>query len=609
MKEYQFLRMKEIEPKGWLKRQLEIQAEGLSGHLDEIWPDIRESAWTGGNRDGWERLPYWLDGFVPLAFLLRDEGMQQRAGRCVDAILSRQGEDGWICPSKDSERDVYDIWPLFLICKVLVGYYECTGDERIAGAVEKALFNCYTLLKENKIRLFNWGKFRWFECMISISWLYEMTGKKWLKDLARLLEKEGADYPSFLGKWKQPLNSWAFDRHIVNICMALKAEAVSYDLLDKGYTDAAEKLVGLLDEYNGTAVGLFTGDECLSGLSPIQGTELCAVVEQMYSYELLLAESGDEKWADRLEKITFNALPATCSEDMWTHQYDQAVNQIECVKFPGKPVFRTNGPEGYLFGLEPNFGCCTANFSQGWPKFARSTFLRTEDTIISAVFAPSAVTTQIEGKPVSVELDTEYPFKNTLRYIVTAPQETGFILKIRVPFWAKGMTVDGVPVKETGWYSIAGQWSGTRVVEVCFGREPEWEERPNGLKAVSYGPLVFSLPIAGEWEKLEYVRDGVERKFPYCDYQVHRRADWNYAFAAERPEVLENAVGAIPFSEKNPPVKLRMRMRKIDWGFEDGYETVCAKVPQSLSAVSDPEELFLIPYGCTTLRMTEMPKI
>ena len=42
----------EIRPQGWLRRQLEIQAEGLSGNLDKVWPDVRDSRWIGGDRDG-----------------------------------------------------------------------------------------------------------------------------------------------------------------------------------------------------------------------------------------------------------------------------------------------------------------------------------------------------------------------------------------------------------------------------------------------------------------------------------------------------------------------------------------------------------------------------
>ena len=60
---YRFFPAGDIHPSGWLRRQLEIQAECLSGHLDEFWPDIRDSQWSGGSCEGWERVPYWLDGF------------------------------------------------------------------------------------------------------------------------------------------------------------------------------------------------------------------------------------------------------------------------------------------------------------------------------------------------------------------------------------------------------------------------------------------------------------------------------------------------------------------------------------------------------------------
>ena len=117
------------------------------------------------------------------------------------------------------------------------------------------------------------------------------------------------------------------------------------------------------------ATGMFTGDECLAGRSPTQGTELCAVVEYAYSLETLLSIMGDPAFSDRLEKVIFNALPATFSADMWAHQYDQQLNQVECSIQEGR-TWNTNGPDSNLFGLEPNYGCCTANLSQGWPKFA-----------------------------------------------------------------------------------------------------------------------------------------------------------------------------------------------------------------------------------------------
>ena len=55
------LRLGDITPGGWLRKQLRLQAGGLTGHLDEFWPDIARSQWIGGDAEGWERGPYWCE--------------------------------------------------------------------------------------------------------------------------------------------------------------------------------------------------------------------------------------------------------------------------------------------------------------------------------------------------------------------------------------------------------------------------------------------------------------------------------------------------------------------------------------------------------------------
>ena len=61
---------------------------------------------------------------------------------------------------------------------------------------------------------------------------------------------------------------------------------------------------------------------------PRKGTELCAVVEAMFSLETDIAILGDPALGDRLEKIAYNALPGTLTADLWGHQYDQQANQV-----------------------------------------------------------------------------------------------------------------------------------------------------------------------------------------------------------------------------------------------------------------------------------------
>ena len=76
MKYYSY---KNLKPTGWLEKQLEEQYQGLSGYLYKMWPDIYDSKWIGGTKEGWERLPYYLDGFIPLVYIL-DKNREKKFG-------------------------------------------------------------------------------------------------------------------------------------------------------------------------------------------------------------------------------------------------------------------------------------------------------------------------------------------------------------------------------------------------------------------------------------------------------------------------------------------------------------------------------------------------
>ncbi len=112
-----------VRPAGWLSQQLAIQAQGISGHLDEFWPDIRDSQWFGGNAEAWERAPYWLDGLIPLAYLLDDTRLKAKVVRYLDEIICRQQDDGWLGPrtmiaaagARAEAR--YDLWGQILATK------------------------------------------------------------------------------------------------------------------------------------------------------------------------------------------------------------------------------------------------------------------------------------------------------------------------------------------------------------------------------------------------------------------------------------------------------------------------------------------------------------
>ena len=617
---FQPLPLGSIRPNGWLKQQLRIQADGLSGHLDEFWPDIADSAWIGGSAEGWERGPYWLDGVVPLAFLLDDDTLKGKVRRWMDYILTHQHEDGWLGPIQGKTQNYtyppyppYDPWPAFVLLKAFTQYYEATSDPRTIPAMEHFLRKLAARLAE--VPLFIWGKSRWADLVLSIHWLYDRTGADWLLDLAALVHQQGYDwlghFENFQWKDKVKREESSQITHVVNNAMAIKAPGVWYRQSgDERDRQGSLRIIETLDTYHGQATGIFSGDEHYAGKNPSQGTELCAVVEYLFSLEVLLAILGEPRLADRLERIAFNALPATFKPDMWAHQYDQQANQVIC-KVAEDRIYTTNGPDSNIFGLQPNYGCCTANMHQGWPKFTAHLWMKSADGGLAAVaYAPCSVSIKVADVPVHVEVQTGYPFADTLRVTVQTERQVKFPLYLRVPAWAEGAEVrvgsEGPVSANMGTFQrIEREWSGGTTLTLRLPMRVKVKQRYHHSASIERGPLVYALKIGEEWRL-------VRGQPPHGDWEVYPTTPWNYALQInlDHPEKSitfeTRPVGKCPFSPEGAPIAARVKGRRLpSWMIE---HNAAGPLPESLVRSEEPlEDLTLIPYGCTNLRVTEFP--
>lgn len=592
--------MNEIRAEGYLLEQLRIQANGLSGNLHTFWGDVKDSKWIGGSKEGWERVPYWLDGFIPLAFLLEDTEMQKAARRYVDKIIQGQKEDGWICPCEENERGRYDIWACFLLLKVLTVWHDATGDERIYGVIYKALKNLNRHI--DWFMLFDWAQTRWYECLISVYWLAERCDEEWIGDFVNKLKNQGFDFYRFYKHWNYtkptPKGMWSQMSHVVNNAMMLKGDSLYYLWSgNKNDLKHARYMLDKLDKHHGMVTGVFTGDECLAGTSPVQGTELCAVAELMSSLEQLVSVDGDSYWADRLDSVTFNALFAAFSPDMWTHQYDQQVNQVECSTVEGENVWSTNNGQSHLFGLEPNYGCCTANLSQALPKYILASFMKAEDGIAIVNLSPASLETAINGRKVRVAVSGEYPFGDSVKISYKTEKQT--TLHVRVPVWAKA-TLNGKNVQNGAFTAV--QVCGEGEIVLRLHSEVEIVKRPEGLVALRKGALVYSLKIEEEWKQINVGLP--EHEYPHCDYEVYAKSDWNYAIVSDNIRFEKKQMDGCPFDPDKTPNRMYVQCRKITWGMEKG---AAKRVPEGDVLYGETEEKVFIPYGATNLRLTEMP--
>ncbi len=612
-----------IRPEGWLARQLRIQADGLTGHLDEFWPDVGQSQWFGGTAEGWERAPYWLDGLIPLAFALDDKALKDKAARRIGAIVDRQRPDGWYSPyPTDAAAKPYDIWAILLANKVLVQYHQATGEGNVLQAVKRNLKAVWEAL--DRTPLFGWGQFRWFEGLISTFYVYEKTGEPWLLELSRKLHRQGYDYMSFYRQMDDVTvptprrGLWKWNKHVVNTGMIHKAYALTWRMSrseeERGF---ASRMIEILDRCHGQVTGMFTGDECLAGKNPVQGTELCAVVEFMYSLEWLLALTGDPRYGDRLERVAYNALPAAFTPDMWAHQYDQQANQMQCTINP-EHMWTTNGPESNLYGLEPNFGCCTANMHQGWPKFATHLWMRCAgEGIALMAYAPSTARFQVKGIPVAVTLETDYPFREVFRLIVKAEKPVRFPLLLRIPSWAEGAAMPSSGAGEQKavpgtFHRIEREWQGSSELSWRFPMKARVTRRYNEALSLERGPLVYSLKIEESWTRVH--ADQPHRELPHGDFEVRPASAWNYGLALDEKqpekgvEWKEQPVGEKPFSPEGAGMAARVQGRKLP-GWKAAHGWAGEIKPGDAESKEPVEALTMIPYGCTNIRITEFPRL
>ncbi|MDQ3843080.1 MAG: glycoside hydrolase family 127 protein, partial [Bacteroidota bacterium] len=340
-----------IKPKGWLLNQLKIMANGTTGHLDEVYAKVKnDNGWLGGKGDGWEETPYWLDGAVPLAYLLDDPQLKTKVLRYINWCIDNQRPSGYFGPITKAERekgvqitpgncaDGEDWWPKMIMLKVMQQYYTATNDPRVIKFMT-AYFN-YQLntLKTCPIgKWTQWAESRGTDNAMIAQWLYSITKDASLLELASLIQSQSFPWSTWLGNRDWVINAAAYQnnhnwmhRHGVNVGMALKDPAINYQRTgDKNYLKALKTGFNDLMTLHGLPMGIFSADEDLHGNDPTQGTELCAIVEAMFSLEQIIGITGNQQYMDALERMTFNALPAQTTDDYNNKQYFQIANQVQ----------------------------------------------------------------------------------------------------------------------------------------------------------------------------------------------------------------------------------------------------------------------------------------
>ena len=615
-----------IKPEGWLRKYLELQRDGLTGHLGEIsmWLSKDNNAWLSeGGDHGWEEVPYWLKGYSSLAYTLGDEKMISETKFWIDRVLASQQENGFFGPR--NERDGRpELWAHMVMLWCLQSYYEYSNDQRVIDLMTR-YFHWQLTIPDDKFLKDYWENSRGGDNMVSVIWLYNRTGDEKLLELIKKIHRNTADWtnPATLPNW-----------HNVNIAQCFREPATYYMLTgDSTMLQASYNVQELIRRVCGQVPGgMFGADENarMGYIDPRQGVETCGMVEQMASDEIMLRITGDPMWAEHCEDVAFNSYPAAVTADFKALRYITSPNHVISDSQNHHPGIDNSGP---FLSMNPfSSRCCQHNHSQGWPYYTEHLILATPDGgAAAALYAACRATMKVgQGKEIRLHETTNYPFEEKISFTIECDESVEFPFYLRIPSWTDAASIE-INGKKVSVVPQKGQY-------VCLNRTWEngdnivlnlpmkldihtWQVNRNSV-SVNYGPLTMSLKIKERYEKKDskstaiydskWQEDADPEAWP--TWEIYPDSPWSYALvtgndlSASNMEVVHKAWPAdnFPFTQENVPLEIKAFGKRIpSWQIDK--TGLCGVLPPENAYKEEKETITLIPMGAARLRISAFP--
>jgi uncharacterized protein len=620
-----------VKPAGWIKGWLDRQLQGLTGHPENLGypydtcmyagkipsPTVRH----GENWWPYEQSAYFLDGSVRLSFLLNDPAAQTHPSAAMNYIVTHStpgsiGESVWN-------------WPNAVVGRALIAQYSATANPASVQILMNCLLNAHI------------GGGRDGFLAEEALYLYGLTADPRLLAIAKnACDRFFLTDPRSFSLTSKIQSDKPLREHGVTAAEQLKLLPLLYS-----YTGDPQLLELATLAYNKVVTDSLMPDGGIVSSESMNTTaftslhETCDITDWSWSFGYMLMASGEGKWADLIERATFNALPGAVTKDFKQLQYFSSANQILVSNTACPRIAMTR--MSYRAAHETE--CCSGNVNRAMPNYVTRIWMRSDDGLAAVLYGPSELHTTLHGHPVTITQQTDYPFRDTITFTISLPQPYSFSLHLRIPDWCDKpiLTLNGQPLPITAapgaFATLTREFHDRDTLTLRLPMQVAMENWFDNQAAVlRRGPLVYSLQITEHRVESMQEPAAIRRVlkgnnvqgFPAVEF--FPQSEWRYGLPAslkttfDKIQIKESSMPDNPFLAGTAPIRLVAPLHTLPQWLPDWKPILdpaptdlkqSPKNPAMLPASADlrspgqEEMVALLPYGCTHLRLTTFPVI
>lgn len=598
----------EIKPKGWIYNQLTRDLDvGITGNFDKIGKTVNYELFVNSNRESskkydglkcwWsgEHEGYWKDGVLRAALLTENDKYKKIAIKWMDNILSNIDNSGYIGIYGVDNRYKHkgengELWTQSRIIMPLLAYYEYKKDDRVLAAVEKSV----ALTIDNYKNKTAWIKgdggvshgLGYFEVL---EWLYRITKKPLYKDFSLKLYEDfcQAEITNDDLKIQNLFDpEMKFKQHGAHIAEGLfipqfMATLKPNDTLIAAAEQAIKKL-----NYHSTPSGAMV---CAENVAEKKGSandyyEYCTTAEFLNPLGVILSLTGDFSIADRIEKMTFNALQGGRLPDLKALSYITRDNRMEIFK-------DSHGERTTYDAYHKAAACCALNAGRVMPYYLQHMWKKntSEKSLTALLYGPNKLSTQLNDVLVQINAQTDYPFSDVIKFEMKNSKESNFDLILRKPHGSDVIEVEGIKKNEITDYKdrivISRKWEKNKVFSIEFKFNIK-VENTNEDVYFQRGALIYAMPF-------EYKTDTIRKHDNTDFYQL-------------KMSVINSDKATYSFSRDNKFMFSKTKNTNYDYPFDKPLVNLMGNIIVN----GDKNQMVtLVPIGNTVIRRVSFKAI